>query len=557
MLVEDEWAGPRPASRLSGVDAPRRRRRHATLGYGRASAVAAVLAGCVFASLLLTDPLLHAAPHTFYYFFYDLQAHSLLHFHWNVPAGSLGNEAFIVHGKTYEYFGPLPALLRLPFVAFTNRLDGKLSQPSMLIAFALLMLFTVRLATRLRPLVRGDSAITAGERWAFAIFTFAVGAGSAVIFLASRAWVYHEDLLWAAALALGAFEFVLAFTSRPTTKNLVLASAFTTATMLTRVVAGAGPLVALAIVCCPILLSRRGRFVGLGQSPSSTRFRLLCVGALGVPVGLACAVNYAKFGSLFSIPWESSLSAHLPFGIENVVDHNGGSLLGSKFVLQNLVEYLRPDAVRPSTWFPWLQFGPAPHTASMYTPTSSLTTSMPAFTVLAAVGVVGAIRGHRLADSKLAVLRAPLLGACVTWLGVLATGWIANRYLVDFLPGLVVMSLAGLHLTLRWSSTLSRRAVRRVWTALVVLVAFGTWTSLSVAILYARSLEPHTPPQTRSSFLKLQHTIHDFFTIGSISPFAVGSTHPASQTQLPAEPAAPAAVRQPASRPKSGQPHPR
>jgi hypothetical protein len=497
--------------------------------------VAAVLAGGVFASLLFTDPLLHTTPKIPYYFFYDLQAHSLLHLHWNVPAGSLGNEAFVVHGKTYEYFGPLPALLRLSIAAITNHFDGKLDQLSMLVAFGLLMTFTIRLATRLRPLVRGHSPITAGERWAFAIFTFVLGAGSVVIFLASRAWMYHEDILWAVALALGAFEFVLAFTSEPTVKNLVLASAFTTATMLTRVVTGLGPLVALAIVCCPILLSRGGRLVGLGQSPTSSRFRLLCVAALGIPVGLAGGVNYAKFGSLFSIPWESSLSAHLPFGIRDVLDHNGGSLLGAKFVPETLVQYLRPDAIRPSALFPWLQFGPAPHTAAHYDYASSLTATMPAFMALAFVGVVGAIRGRSTPDSNLAALRAPMLGAGVASLGTLATGWIANRYLADFLPGLVIMSLAGLHLTLRWSSTRPRRMARSVWAPLLVLAAFGTWASLSLAILYARSLEPHTPPQTRASFAKLQHHLHDIFPIGSSSPVVVRSAPASSPSQLGAK----------------------
>ena len=490
--------------------------RDATLGYGRACAVAAVLAGAVFASLLLTDPLLHASPNANYYYFYDLQAHSLLHLRWNVPTHSLGLEAFVVHGRTYEYFGPFPALLRLPIAALTSRFDGELGKLSMLVAFGVLMTFTVRLATRIRPLVRGDSVVTAGERWAFAVFTFAVGAGSVVVFLASRAWVYHEAALWAVALALGAFEFVLAFTTKPTPKNLLLASAFIAATLLARSVTGLGPLIALGLVCCPIFVTRGSRLFGISEWPAGWRFRLLCVGAIVVPVGLYCAVNYGKFGTLFSIPWEATLSAHVPFGIAPVLARNGGSLIGLKFVPETLLQYVRPDAVRPSTWFPWLQFGPAPHTAAKYTVTSSITTSMPAFTVLAVVGAVGAVRGTGLANSKLAALRAPLLGACAASTATLSVGWIANRYLSDFVPGLVVAALAGLHLMMRWSSAHRGKVAKLAWTALAVLVTVGVWTNLSLAILYGRLLEPHTPPKTRTSFVDLQHTIHDFFVIGSI-----------------------------------------
>ena len=49
--------------------------------------------------------------------FYDVQAHSLLHLHWDVPAKQVAFEGFLVDGKTYVYFGPVPALLRLPVVA--------------------------------------------------------------------------------------------------------------------------------------------------------------------------------------------------------------------------------------------------------------------------------------------------------------------------------------------------------------------------------------------------------------------------------------------------------
>ncbi|MGZ3638417.1 MAG: hypothetical protein ACXVCX_11345, partial [Ktedonobacterales bacterium] len=140
--------------------------------YARPGAVGAILAAAVFVAVLLGGHFSLLAPPQFAGDFYDTQAHSLLHLRWNVPAGSLSFEGFQIHGKIYEYFGPLPALMRLPIAAVTHRLDGRLDNLSMLLAFAVALTFTVRLMWRLRPLVRGAEPFTRGEQWAVGAFTF-------------------------------------------------------------------------------------------------------------------------------------------------------------------------------------------------------------------------------------------------------------------------------------------------------------------------------------------------------------------------------------------------
>jgi hypothetical protein len=480
------------------------------------SVIGALAAGAVFGSFLFTDPL-RAAPaitgpfsprHD--YRAYDNQAHSLLHLRWNVPTGSFGYEAFLVHGRSYEYFGPFPALLRLPLAALTTQFDGRLGPASMLLAFAVLMFFTARLAARLRALVPGP-AITRGELWAVGVFTFVVGGGSAVVFLASRTWVYHEAALWAAALSLASFDYIIAFTTDLGAKNLFLASAFAAAALLTRGAAGLGPLLALAILFVFIAFQRGHNVVGLPeQQPISARFRAACAAAVVVPLSLYSAVNYAKFGSLVSVPWKAQLSANFANSVATTA-RNNGSRLGLVFVPENVVQYLRPTAIRFSSLFPWWTFEPLPRhqTITQYSPSSSLTVMMPAFCVLAVIGIVGSIGGARAFGSKLAALRAPILGSCGAAAGTLAFGFIANRYMVDFVPVLVVASLAGLHLMLRWSPTASTQVRRLAWVAIAALAAFGTWTSLSLTVVYARLVEPKTPLSTRASFHKFQRSVGD------------------------------------------------
>ena len=81
--------------------------------------------------------------------FYDAQADAWLDGRWDIPHERLGFEAFIVDGKAYEYFGPFPALLRLPFAAFDS-FDGRLTQVSIFVAFVVFMVATSRLLWRVR-----------------------------------------------------------------------------------------------------------------------------------------------------------------------------------------------------------------------------------------------------------------------------------------------------------------------------------------------------------------------------------------------------------------------
>ena len=146
-------------------------------GFLRACVIGAAVAAVAFTWMLLIGrlDLLHSEGLSG---FYDAQAHALLGGHWDIPAGKLGFEAFLIDGKQYMYFGPWPAFLRLPIAAVTDAFDGELTQLSMLLAFAVLMVATVRLLWRVRTLVRPDRPLTRLEQWAAGVFVLVVGAGS-------------------------------------------------------------------------------------------------------------------------------------------------------------------------------------------------------------------------------------------------------------------------------------------------------------------------------------------------------------------------------------------
>ncbi len=52
--------------------------------------------------------------------FYENQAESILHGHIDVPPRAIDPDGIVIDGKFYGYFGPTPALLRLPVMLFTS-----------------------------------------------------------------------------------------------------------------------------------------------------------------------------------------------------------------------------------------------------------------------------------------------------------------------------------------------------------------------------------------------------------------------------------------------------
>ncbi|MEP6625064.1 MAG: hypothetical protein ABJC79_11510, partial [Acidimicrobiia bacterium] len=306
----------------------------------RAGFVGGVLALAVFVAMLFGGhaSLLQRPPAAADFF--DVQAHSLLAGHWDVPRDVLNIEGFVVHGKVYEYFGPVPALLRIPIATFTDRFDGRLGQISLIIAFTLALAFSFRLLRRIRPLVRGTEAVNRSEQWVSGLFVFVVGAGSVFTFLASRSWAYHEAELWGAALALGAFEFVLAYAVEPTRRHLVLASALTIAALLARGSVGAGPLVALGLVVVAGWWRRTRRLAGLGERTPSTPGTTAMLVALAIPVALYAYVNHTKFGTFFSLPFNAQVSNKLFEGNRYVLEANHGSMFNPHLIPTDALQYL-------------------------------------------------------------------------------------------------------------------------------------------------------------------------------------------------------------------------
>src|SRR5205823_331562 len=82
-----------------------------------------------------------------------------------------------------------------------------------LLAFVVALVATTRLAWRMRVMARGTEPVRRGETWLVGAFVFLIGAGSCLVFFSSRLLVFHEAGIWGVALALAAFEWLIAYVS--------------------------------------------------------------------------------------------------------------------------------------------------------------------------------------------------------------------------------------------------------------------------------------------------------------------------------------------------------
>ena len=436
--------------------------------------------------------------------FYDAQARALFHGAWNVPADIVNQEGIRVGRRTYMYFGPVPAVLRMPILFFTSRFDGRLTEPSMLLAALVALIFASRLSWKVRNLVSA-SPVSLSEAILTGASIMVLGVGSELLFLASAPSVYHEAEIWAVAFALGAFDAITGFLIRPSTRSIALAGVLSGLCLLTRATVGVGPIAALLVLAVGhLVVSMRRRRTTFSAAPAALggdrvlsppgqgaddpdwlgitergNTRWVALGAAGlIPVGAYTWINEAKFHLFFSVRLEDQVEAHLLPAYMNVLVANGGKQFGLKFLPTDLLQYLRPDALRFSRVFPFITF-PPPATVIGHLlyfsrgPASSVTAMMPAIAAAAIVGIFFVFRGRRDGMTDLVVLRVPLIGAALGAVGVLVYLSIVQRAVGDLLPFLVISGIVGFQVLVHRVITMAR------WTRRILLLGQAQWPCLA------------------------------------------------------------------------------
>lgn len=388
--------------------------------------------------------------------FYDTQARALLDGHWDVDPSIVTIEGFSTDSGTQIYFGPVPAIARMPIVAVTDRFDGRLTRPSMILADAVLLVALVRLADWLARMLAPSRRIRRTQ-WLHAFTVFSLGTSIPLV-VASWAWVYNEAIMWAIALATCALWLMVAHLVTNRRRTLVVAAVLATLTLLTRVSVGIGPIAALGLLGVTRLWPHRRSFWrpdGDREVEADRRRALatLVVGVVTVLVagGLYVSVNLARFGTPLRVPYERQVYVLGDRNRRAALDANGGNLSNPAYLPTQLLQAVRPDAIRFRSQFPYvgIPYGKAPlvvpATFEHRRLSNSLFVSAPVPFVLAVVGAVVILaprRRFRSLDPHRRKLAPLLAGSAMGTVGFLTFADIAPRYLGDAIPLMAIASLA-------------------------------------------------------------------------------------------------------------------
>ncbi len=470
--------------------------------------------------------------------FYDYQVAGLLQGRLDVPEAALGAESFVYDGKHYGYFGPTPALLRLPF-ALTGAGFGRLSRLSLLTAYlaslagayALLLVATRRLAGAGSWPARRHVVLLVGG----------AGLGSTLFFLASRAYLYHEAILWGVAFALGSTwgtlqwldapgrhrwwllalaGGVLSVHARPPTGLFALGVLGTAAAWIAWGVGRARPLRGRAV---PALVTtgtqrRDAAATPAGRSaPSPPEPDAPAASALLVPlaVGVLAVLGVLSFNGLSYLKFRSFDGAPLRYHVQYHPERIA-AIEGRNFHPGNLpygfANYTwRPNfTLRASFPFffihgcdPVLYPGARIDLAENVLP---LPYSMPALVFLAGAGAWFGLYRWPAARTPLAVVAA---GALPMALALCAAVAVSQRYTADFVPALIAAAAFGTAaLTIPGHRT--RRFLGLLAVTLTVLAAAVT---LAITLHYQGEVVWGVPAEVTARYAEWRETVDRLFGI--------------------------------------------
>ena len=167
----------------------------------------------------------------------------MLHGHLYAPKGAFGAEAFLRAGHVYTYFGLFPSLLRMPVLALTHSLDGRLTALSMLLAWLVTARSAQCLSGEFDSYPRA-AVMSRAEAASYGVLLATIMGGSVLVYLASDPWVFSEDLTWSVALTVGSMFALLGVLERPSRARVIASGIIILAASLNRASTGDAVLLA-------------------------------------------------------------------------------------------------------------------------------------------------------------------------------------------------------------------------------------------------------------------------------------------------------------------------
>ena len=372
--------------------------------------------------------------------FYTEQARAIVDFSLSVKPKSLPNECWIYDQKCFGYFGIFPSLIRIPFLAF----PWIVSIPAIFlgIAIGIGMLYSIKIADLILSSKfhsNTNEGISIDPRILTGMLIAVVPATLFLQLLLPR--VFWETIAWSSALTVAAmFYFAKWFLDGLKGHKYISILLFIFASN-TRPTGGVIAICLGVILLMYEVLTNRGRIV------TSLGNMIL----LSLPFFSSVLIFYLKFRQF--IP-DMRLQEIIPESDywRVILENNGNSTTGLKFVLSNLVGYLSLMAYKIQPDFPFLFFRPNwdfdyqfPLTInpSMHVETHN------SLTLLSPLGVLGIMlilsqfglwfKSKKNAKKEENFIFVALgISALTGVIPTLILSAISNRYLGDFIPAVAI-----------------------------------------------------------------------------------------------------------------------
>ena len=393
--------------------------------------------GALWCASLLTDfQFAMWKPETLGQLFNDMLAH-LLRLDPAISPEAVGFESFTRDGRTYTYFGILPALLRLP-AWLLGALDGveygRWSCTAAILVMLTMLLRTLDVVEGQLPLAHRSVAL----QW---IMRAAILLSGPQIYLLSTGSIYNEAVCWASALAamfnLTAIQLI-GTGARPSQGILIRMAVIAGLALHARASIGVALCIGTGLICV------REAIAACYQEDWRARLpRLMVPVTILAGFGLvAAAINFARWGHpfLFADYTVYDILPRRPGGLAIIQDYGEISMTRLWF---GLLYYGTGVAYFLQTYGPfgdWL----ARHYLVIMTPPAPAPLLIPLPLILAAFGLWRLLRG--MASEPVARSTAALLLTAEAFAGLIVLGYyaVALRYQADFTPFVMLAAFLGL-----------------------------------------------------------------------------------------------------------------
>jgi hypothetical protein len=228
---------------------------------------------------------------------YDSQGEHFLRGDVTVDGDAIKHEVMVVKGKSYMYFGPFPAFLRIPLNYIYPSGRGQWSRIS---GFCAGMIALAAFAGLLRMALRSSQLSSRWQNWLGNASLVGFAFGSPLLLLLGNLSIYDEAIIWGLAWSVAALYFALRSRQAEAsglTYSLLAFSFCAGAALLSRATFGA-PFLLIA----PVLALRVFR-----------RDPVRNLAALFLPLGAAFIfylfLTYARFGNFSGMPMRYSTNS--------------------------------------------------------------------------------------------------------------------------------------------------------------------------------------------------------------------------------------------------------